>query len=173
MIVYIGVGSNLNFPIKQVKTAIANLAMLPKTVILHYSSFYKSRPTGPQDQPNYINAVAVLETTLLPTALLKALKNLEKTQGRKCSKIRWGARAIDLDILLYGKSIIRSKVLSVPHPQLQLREFVLYPLSEVAPDLVLPTTGESILTLKKLCPANGIKRLINFTYLQNVECEKL
>ena len=157
---YIGIGSNLNSPIKQVKKAIAHLAILPKTTILNHSSFYQSRPTGPQDQPDYINAVVALETRLSPEALLKALQDLEKTQGRERSRIQWGARIIDLDILLYGKNVIHTKTLSIPHPQLKTREFVLYPLVEIAPNLILPT-GDSVSALKALCSTNGIKRLVD------------
>ena len=168
VIVYVGIGSNLNSPIKQVKTAIVNLAILPKTTILNRSSFYQSRPIGPQDQPNYINAVVALETRLPPEALLKALQVLEENQGRKRSRIRWRARTLDLDILLYGKSMIQTKTLSVPHPHLKVREFVLYPLFEVAPNLILPT-GESVLALKTSCPAKGIKKLTDHISVNFIE----
>ena len=157
-IVYIGVGSNLNSPIKQVKTAIINLSILPKTMILNQSSLYQSQPVGPQDQPDYINAVVTLETRLSPEVLLKALQALEETQGRERLGIRWGARIIDLDILLYGNSVIQTKMLSIPHSQLKIREFVLYPLVEIAEDLILPT-GEPISALKAQCSEKGIKRL--------------
>lgn len=159
-IVYIGIGSNLNSPIQQVKIAITNLSMLPATKILNQSSFYQSHPIGPLDQPDYINAVVALETKLSPEALLKTLKVLEENQGRQRSAVRWAARVIDLDILLYGNEIIRTKTLSIPHLQLKMREFVLYPLAEIAKRLVLPTTGESILVLKEQCPPKEIKRLI-------------
>lgn len=158
-IVYIGIGSNLNSPIQQVKTAIANLSMLPETTILKQSSFYQSRPIGPPDQPDYINAAVALETRLSPEALLKALQVLEENQGRQRSAIRWEARVIDLDILLYGNEVIRTETLSIPHLQLKVRAFVLYPLTEIAESLVLPT-GESVLALKEQCPPKEIKRLI-------------
>lgn len=160
-IVYIGIGSNLNSPIQQVKTAIANLSMLPETTILNQSSFYQSRPIGPPDQLDYINAVVALETRLSPEALLKALQVLEENQGRQRSAIRWEARVIDLDILLYGNEVIRTETLSIPHLQLKVREFVLYPLAEIAESLVLPT-GESVLALKEQCPPKEIKRLMPF-----------
>ena len=160
IVAYIGIGSNLNSPIKQVKKAIVNLVILPEITILNSSSFYQSRPVGPQDQPDYINAVVALETRLSPEALLKALQSLEESQGRKRSGIRWGARTIDLDILLYGKDIIQTKALSIPHPQLKVREFIIYPLCEIAPNLILPT-GDSVLSLKELCSAKGIKKLVN------------
>ncbi|MFW0094365.1 MAG: 2-amino-4-hydroxy-6-hydroxymethyldihydropteridine diphosphokinase [Coxiella endosymbiont of Haemaphysalis qinghaiensis] len=157
-IVYIGIGSNLSSPVKQVKTAIANLAILPETMILNQSSFYESQPFGPQDQPDYINAVVTLETQLSPEVLLKALQALEEKQGRERLGIRWGARIIDLDILLYGNNVIQTKTLSIPHPQLKIREFVLYPLAEIAKDLLLPT-GESVSTLRAQCSAKEIKQL--------------
>lgn len=157
-IVYIGIGSNLSLPVKQVETAIANLAILPKTMILNQSSFYESQPIGPKDQPNYINAVVTLETELSPEALLKALQALEENQGRKRLGIRWGARIIDLDILLYDNKVIRTKTLSIPHPQLKTREFVLYPLDEITKDLILPT-GEPVSMLRAQCSKKGIKKL--------------
>ncbi|WP_264435275.1 2-amino-4-hydroxy-6-hydroxymethyldihydropteridine diphosphokinase [Coxiella endosymbiont of Dermacentor marginatus] len=168
VVVYIGIGSNLNSPIKQVKTAIVNLAILPKTMILNHSSFYQSRPVGPQDQPNYINAVVTLETRLSPEALLKALQALEENQGRERSGTRWRARTLDLDILLYGKSVIQTETLSIPHPHLKVREFVLYPLFEIAPNLILPT-GDSVLALKALCPKKGIKKLIDRISMNFIE----
>ena len=157
-IVYIGIGSNLSSPVKQVKTAIANLTILPETMILNQSSFYESQPVGPQDQPDYINAVVTLETALSPEALLKALQALEESQGRERLGIRWGARIIDLDILLYGNKVIQTKTLSIPHPQLKIREFVLYPLAEIAKDLILPT-GEPVSTLRVQCFEKGITQL--------------
>ncbi|QHG92466.1 2-amino-4-hydroxy-6-hydroxymethyldihydropteridine diphosphokinase [Coxiella endosymbiont of Amblyomma sculptum] len=158
--VYIGVGSNLNSPIKQVQKAVSKLSALPKTAILNRSNFYSSRPLGPQNQPDYINAVVALETRLSPIDLLKALQNLESRQGRnRCSEVRWGARTLDLDILLYDKSTIHNQLLSIPHPQLQNREFVLHPLCEIAPNLIL-STGSLISDLKALCSNNGMKRLV-------------
>lgn len=157
-ITYISVGANLNNPRKQVQMAIANLVKLPATTLLIHSSFYQSQPLGPQNQPDYINAVAALETTLLPYELLRTLQELEKQQGRQRNGARWGPRVIDLDILLYGDSQIQNDDLIIPHPQLTWREFVLYPLAEIAKNLILPT-GESILTLKSQCSIKGIIKL--------------
>lgn len=159
MIAYIGIGSNLNVPIQQVKKAIVNLSMLPKTKIVNLSSFYQSRPVGPCGQPDYINSVVAIETRLSPNTLLKALQAIEIKQGRQRSTIRWEARVIDLDILLYGNEIIITETLSIPHHALKVREFVLYPLAEIAEDLILPT-GESVLALKRQCLPKEIKRLI-------------
>ncbi|UVE59749.1 2-amino-4-hydroxy-6-hydroxymethyldihydropteridine diphosphokinase [Coxiella-like endosymbiont] len=138
--------------------AIAKLTKLPATTLLIHSSLYRSRPLGPQNQPDYINAVAAIETALLPYELLKILQELEKHQGRQRSGERWGPRVIDLDILLYGDSRIQNDDLIIPHPQLICREFVLYPLAEIAKNLILPT-GEPILTLRAKCSAQGITRL--------------
>ena len=157
-IAYIGVGANLNNPKKQVQIAIANLTKLPATTLLIYSNLYRSRSLGPQNQPDYINAVAALETALPPYELLRTLQELEKKQGRQRNGERWGPRVIDLDILLYGDSRIQNDDLIIPHPQLTCREFVLYPLAEIAKNLILPT-GESILTLKAQCSVRGLTRL--------------
>lgn len=157
-IAYIGVGANLYNPKKQVQIAIANLTKLPATTLLMYSSLYRSRPLGPQNQPDYINAVSAIETALPPYELLRALQELEKHQGRQRNGKRWEPRVIDLDILLYGDSRIQNDDLIIPHSQLTWREFVLYPLAEIAKNLILPT-GESILTLKAQCSVRGITRL--------------
>lgn len=158
-IAYVGVGANLDNPLKQVQIAVSNLSTLPQTACLGYSSFYRSKPLGPTDQPDYINAVAAVETTLSPQMLLKALQQLEEKQGRCRGGKRWGPRIIDLDILLYGDLALQSDELCLPHPGLFVREFVLYPLAEVAEDLILPG-GESILELKAKCPDRGIERII-------------
>lgn len=157
-ITYIGIGANLNNPKKRVQIAIANLKKLPATTLRIYSSLYQSRPLGPQNQPDYINAVAALETALLPYELLRTLQEFEKQQGRQRNGERWGPRVIDLDILLYGDNRIQSDNLIIPHPQLTWRAFVLYPLAEIAKNLILPT-GESILTLKSQCSVQSITRL--------------
>ena len=136
-IVYIALGSNLNMPIQQLKLAIQAIAGLPDTEIKKVSSFYQSQPLGPQDQPDYVNAVACLETGLSPLALLDALQNIENGQGRIRLR-RWGERTLDLDILLYGNQIIHNERLTVPHYDMQNREFVIVPLYEISPELILP-----------------------------------
>ena len=136
-IVYIALGSNLNMPIQQLKLAIQAMADLPDTEIKKVSSLYQSQPLGPQDQPDYVNAVACLETELSPLALLDALQNIENGQGR--IRLRhWGERTLDLDILLYDNQIIHNERLTVPHYDMQNREFVIVPLYEVSPELILP-----------------------------------
>ena len=136
-IVYIALGSNLNMPIQQLKLAIKAMADLPDTEIKKVSSLYQSQPLGPQDQPDYVNAVACLETGLSPLALLDALQNIENEQGRIRLR-RWGERTLDLDILLYDNQIIRNERLTVPHYDMQNREFVIVPLYEISPELILP-----------------------------------
>lgn len=136
-IVYIALGSNLNMPIQQLKLAIQAMADLPDTEIKKVSSLYQSQPLGPQDQPDYVNAVACLETGLSPLTLLDALQNIENEQGRIRLR-RWGERTLDLDILLYDNQIIHNKRLTVPHYDMQNREFVIVPLYEISPELILP-----------------------------------
>ena len=136
-IVYIALGSNLNMPIQQLKLAIQTMADLPDTEIKKVSSLYQSQPLGPQDQPDYVNAVACLETGLSPLTLLDALQNIENEQGRIRLR-RWGERTLDLDILLYDNQIIHNERLTVPHYDMQNREFVIVPLYEISPELILP-----------------------------------
>ena len=146
-IVYIALGSNLNMPIQQLKLAIQAMADLPDTEIKKVSSLYQSQPLGPQDQPDYVNAVACLETGLSPLVLLDALQNIENGQGRIRLR-RWGERTLDLDILLYDNQIIHNERLTVPHYDMQNREFVIVPLYEISPELILPD-GVSLQQLVK------------------------
>ncbi len=139
---YIGIGSNLDNPSKQVKLAIASLKKIPQTRLTAHSSLYQTSPMGPQNQPDYINAVAEIETGLPAEKLLLHLQSIEKQQGRQRSGERWGARTIDLDLLLYGKTEKQSTTLTIPHPGICSREFVLIPLLEIAPDLEIPGLGK-------------------------------
>ena len=138
--VYIGLGSNLDEPLKQLNSALEHLAGIPEITLLEVSSFYRSKPVGPRDQPDYINAVALLETDLTPEALLDQLQAIEDDHGRE-RKVRWGARTLDLDILLVEDVMIRTTRLIVPHPQMHHRSFVLFPLDEIAPAAVIPGQG--------------------------------
>lgn len=156
--VYIGLGSNLSEPLQQLKRACHALAQLPDSRIVRVSSFYASKPMGPQDQPDYVNGVAKLETCLEPIALLDALQAIEHTQGRERSGSRWGARTLDLDILLYGSLEIHSERLTIPHYGLKDREFVVYPLDEIAPDLQLPC-GNALKTILNNLPRNGLSKM--------------
>lgn len=134
---YIALGSNLNTPIAQLNSALHAIAQLPDTKLDTVSPFYQSKPLGPQDQPDYVNAVAQIHTALSPLALLDELQRIENEQGRVRLR-RWGERTLDLDILLYGNEIIQNERLTVPHYDMHNREFVIVPLFDIAPDLVLP-----------------------------------
>ena len=154
---YIGLGANLAQPLAQLQQAVAALRLLPASQLVAVSSFYGSKPMGPQDQPDYVNAVAALDTELPAEALLDALQQIEQQQGRQRKDERWGPRTLDLDILLYGDDIINSERLTVPHYGLKQREFVLYPLAEIAPNLHLPD-GSVLSSLLQQVPLNGLQK---------------
>jgi len=137
-IAYIGIGSNLAEPRAQVHAALRALAALPRTRVLRQSRLYRSAPWGLRDQPEFVNAVAQLETALQPRALLEALLGVERAAGRRRDGTRWGPRVLDLDILLYGDRVLDEHGLRVPHPHLAERAFVLLPLAEIAPELSVP-----------------------------------
>jgi 2-amino-4-hydroxy-6-hydroxymethyldihydropteridine diphosphokinase len=139
--VYLGFGSNLDGPERQVRAAVAEVGALSGTTLHVCSSLYRTAPLGPADQPAYINAVACFETTLAPHDLLDALNRLEAAHGRVRGGERWGARPLDIDILLYGERTIADARLTVPHAGLAAREFVLIPLCEIAPELDVPGLG--------------------------------
>lgn len=134
---YIGLGSNLENPGAQIRQAIIALRKLPRTTLQALSNIYKSNPLGPQDQPDFLNAVALVSTALPPETLLDQLQQIEQQQKRVRNR-RWGPRTIDLDILLYGELVLRSERLTIPHPEMTHRDFVLAPLSDISPDLLLP-----------------------------------
>lgn len=154
---YIGLGSNLADPVEQVKTAISHLQQLPDSELIAWSSLYASPPMGPQDQPDYINAVVEVETTLTALQLLDALQAIEQQQGRIRNR-HWGERTLDLDVLLYGQEVIDDARLQIPHPGLALRAFVLYPLAEIKPDLTVPNLGQ-IQQLLQNCPQDSLRKL--------------
>ena len=155
MISYIAIGSNQADPIQQAKQAISALNNLAETSLISCSYLYCSAPMGPQDQPDYINAVAKIDTHLSPLALLDALQEIEQSQGRERKEQRWGPRTLDLDILLYADQVIDDQRLTIPHYGMQDREFVLYPLFEIAPKLILPN-GTSLIEMLKDCDKNGL-----------------
>jgi len=157
MLVYIGLGSNLENPLQQIKTAINDLQSLADISVISVSSLYQSPPMGPADQPDYINAVLSLETTLQPHQLLDVLQRVEQRHGR-VRKRHWGERTLDLDILLYDKQILDDERLKVPHPGMAERAFVLYPLAEIAPDLDIPGLG-SLQQLLLLCPQGELQQV--------------
>jgi len=154
---FIGLGSNLENPCAQIKTAINDLKQIPESRLLASSSLYKSPPMGPQDQPDYINAVVELETTLSPHQLLDALQHIEQQHGRVRNR-HWGERTLDLDVLLYAEQVINDDRLTVPHPGLSERAFVVYPLAEIAPDLLVPLKG-NIADIQRNCSRDGLQKV--------------
>ncbi len=154
-LVYVSIGSNLEFPMTQARQAVEALKQLPDSQLLECSSLYASSPMGPQDQPDYVNAVVLLETSLEPLTLLDHTQAIELNQGRQRKEERWGARTLDLDILLYDQQAINSERLTIPHYGMKQREFVLYPLFEIAPDLILPD-GDKISDLLHKIDRNDI-----------------
>lgn len=155
MISFIGIGSNQAQPIEQAKQAIKALSAISETTLVSCSSLYCSAPMGPQDQPDYINAVAKLDTSLSAIELLDALQTIEQSQGRVRKESRWGPRTLDLDIILYADQTINNERLTIPHYGMKEREFVLYPLYEIAPQLHLPD-GTSLIEVLKGCDKNGL-----------------
>ncbi|QLE84240.1 2-amino-4-hydroxy-6-hydroxymethyldihydropteridine diphosphokinase [Shewanella sp. Scap07] len=135
--VYVALGANLAQPHKQLDDAVQALTQLAKHTSLQVSAYYQSTPMGEVEQPDYLNAVVSFDTDLTPLALLDALQAIENQQGRE-RIVRWGARTLDLDILLYGQQVICSERLTVPHSGMKQRSFVLVPLADIAPALILP-----------------------------------
>jgi len=135
--VVIGLGGNLADPRRRLCQALQSLASLPDTRLVRHSDLYASAPVGPQDQPDFVNAVAVVDTALAPLALLDALQDLENAAGRERRR-HWGERTLDLDILLWERRSIALPRLTVPHPELTRRAFVVGPLIDLLPDCRLP-----------------------------------
>ncbi len=156
VLAYIGLGSNLEEPLAQIKRAFDELGNLPHTRLTARSALYQSRAIGPQ-QPDYVNAVARLETGLTSLDLLDALQAIEQVH-RRVRLQHWGPRTLDLDLLLYGAETIQHPRLVVPHPYLTQRAFVLYPLADIDPNLQLPD-GQSLQALLQQCPFEDIVRL--------------
>lgn len=156
--VYLGLGANLNTPKKQLDNAIIALKSLPNSEFLACSHYYASKPMGPQDQPDYINAVACINTLLEPEQLLDLTQAIELKHGRVRKAERWGARTLDIDILLFGEQVLDTERLTVPHYGLTQREFVVYPLQEIAPELILPS-GTPIKQIATNLPLNDLQQL--------------
>ena len=155
--VYIGLGSNLQSPLHQVGRAVEAISALAQTLFIARSPWYRSVAIGPGDQPDYINGVAAVDTQLSPAQLLSALHAIEATQGR-VRRQRWAARTVDLDILLYGDEVVATDRLRIPHPRLHQRNFVLYPLADLAPQLVLPD-GATLASLLAQSNRDGLVQL--------------
>ena len=139
---FVGLGANLGDPVAQVTRAIAALAALDRTRVVRASSLYRSAPIGHADQPDFVNAVALLDTELAPRALLDALIGIERTAGRERTFAN-APRLLDLDVLLYEDRVVDAPGLVVPHPRMHERAFVLVPLVEIAPDAVVPGRGRA------------------------------
>jgi len=154
---FIALGSNLDAPAEQVRQGIADLACLPQTRVTRASALYGSSPVGYRDQPDFINAVAEIETRLEPRPLLDALLEIEKRHGR-IRGVRNGPRTLDLDIALYGNRVVREPGLVVPHPRLHERAFVIVPLAELAPQLDIPGLGPVSGLLERI-DAGSVSRL--------------
>lgn len=153
---FIAIGSNLDNPRRQVADAVAALSSLQGSRLVALSPWYRSAAIGPGSQPDYLNGVARLTTRLSPRHLLAALQAIEHAQGRQRTE-HWGPRTLDLDILLYGNEIIAEPDLIVPHPRLTQRNFVLYPLADLASDLIFPD-GTPLKEVLAKCRQDGIVR---------------
>lgn len=148
--VYVGIGSNLHDPLQQVLTGIQALSAHPHLRHVQASPIYQSKPVGPQNQPDFINGVIYFQTRLGPHDVLDVLQHLEQAHGR-VRKRHWGERTLDLDLLIYGTSEIHTPRLTVPHPLMQERGFVMYPLADLVPQLILNngiTAQESLIDLE-------------------------
>lgn len=155
---YVGVGSNLDGPGAQVTRALDALARLPSTRLVMRSPLYHTPPFGDVVQPAFVNAVAGLLTQLTPEDLLEALRALERELGRQPPRERWGPRVIDLDLLVVGAEKRATDTLKLPHPGIAERDFVLYPLADVAPDLDVPGAGR-VMQLRDRVANRGVKKL--------------
>lgn len=153
--VWIGVGSNLLNPKHQVDQALRTLSRLPMTKCIACSSYYCSRPLGNKLQPDFLNAIVILDTMLCPELLLNYLQYIERQHGRIRGSVAWQSRTLDLDILLFGKNIINNDRLIIPHYGILHREFVVYPLIELDAGLVLPD-GRILLNCVRMIARNGL-----------------
>jgi len=157
---YIGLGSNLDNPVGQIRAALVELAKIRSTGLLSTSALYRSSPMGPQDQPDYVNAAAAIDTGLTPQDLLVELLRIEHEAGRnRQNAVHWGPRILDLDLLVYADQQINEPQLKVPHPGIAERNFVVMPLFEIAPDLYIPRAG-TLRHLARSLDSEGLQRLL-------------
>lgn len=154
---YVALGSNIEGPIAQIEQAMLGLSEIPQTTILVKSSLYRTPPWGKTDQPEFINAVVKIKTQCSAHELLSYLQAIEKNQKKKKTE-QWGPRTIDCDLILYGNEVMESATLTLPHPRMLSRGFVLVPLAEIAPTLIFPS-GKSIAELLVQCDCVGIEKL--------------
>lgn len=153
---YIGLGGNLADPVQQVISALDELGSIPQSQLAGCSCLYRSAPIGPRDQPDYINAVAAIDTPLDAKILLHYLQEIERRHGRVRDGERWGPRTLDLDLLLYGNEIFSDGELTLPHPRAHQRAFVLVPLYSIAPDVMIPGKGK-VVDLLQACRSQHIE----------------
>ncbi|HEX6260058.1 MAG TPA: 2-amino-4-hydroxy-6-hydroxymethyldihydropteridine diphosphokinase, partial [Woeseiaceae bacterium] len=135
---YVGIGSNLDDPESQVRNAFAALQRLPDSGFARCSPLYRAAPMGPTDQPDFVNAAAGVLTRLDPHALMRELQEIETAQGRQRDTKHWGPRVLDLDLLVMGSLVVDEPGLTIPHPGIAERNFVLLPLADIAPHLPVP-----------------------------------
>ena len=157
-VAYVGIGANLEDPAARVRGAFATLAALPATRLLQHSSLYRTEPQGYRRQPDFVNAAAGIISRLDSPSLLDHLHALERTMGRPEQHERWGPRIIDLDLLAYGSERRADARLTLPHPEIVKRNFVLYPLADIAPGLELPGLGR-VAELAAAVSAEGLTLL--------------
>jgi 2-amino-4-hydroxy-6-hydroxymethyldihydropteridine diphosphokinase len=155
---YIGIGSNLDDPVARVRAGLAALRGIPASTLVACSCLYRTMPIGITDQPEFINAAAVLDTPLAPAMLLQELLAIERTAGRRRGPVQGGPRTLDLDLLLYGDLEMRSADVTIPHPRMHERAFVLAPLFEIAPTLRIPGKGAVSMLLGR-CETQSVFRL--------------
>lgn len=160
VLAFVGLGCNLGDRVATFASAVAALEDHQHCSEVVCSSLYETEPMGPLDQPDYLNAVASVQTSMDAHELLLALQSIEQEHGRVRDGTRWGARTLDLDLLMFADNIIETPTLTVPHPGISERSFVLLPLSELAPDLFIPQHGP-IQKLLYQCPQFGIRQLSN------------
>lgn len=159
---YVAVGANLDDPLARVMESFARLAAIRSTRLIARSRLYRTAPLGPQDQPDFVNAAVGLLTHLSAAELLVELKALEHALGRATPVVRWGPRRIDFDLLVFGAEQIETETLTVPHPGVPVRNFVLYPLLDIAPELVVPGHGR-VHELASRVSADGLSALASTT----------
>lgn len=159
---FLGIGSNVGDRARFLRTAVERLRTLEGVNVIAASSVYETDPVGRTDQPQFLNAVVEIETTLPPTALMQTVKKIEAAMGRTLNE-RWGPREIDIDILLYDGLVYSDEELRVPHSELERRKFVLVPLREIAPDLVHPANGMTVTELAQVCVDSGRVTTTSFT----------
>jgi 2-amino-4-hydroxy-6-hydroxymethyldihydropteridine diphosphokinase len=155
---YIGLGANIGAPLPRLRAAMDALARLPDTRVIACSSFYRSAPVGITQQPDFVNAVCMLDTALPAPALLQGLLDIEREHGRVRGSQPGGPRTMDLDLLLYGTEQMHGESLTLPHPRMHERRFVLLPLSEIAPTLEIPGRGP-VAALLRSCDGQRVERM--------------